>query len=139
MVGRGDDDGVDVLASQQFAEVVVGVQPLYLPVFAARRSALHGLLGVLAAGRVHVADGQHLHVLLAEEVAEWPRFIVPMPMKPSVSRSLAGTLSAPCDVALRRREGPPVTAAMLRWIKLRRVAPRGDVFMAMLQRAEGEA
>ena len=31
---------------------------------------LDGLLGVLAAGGVHVADGDDLHVLLAQEVAE---------------------------------------------------------------------
>ena len=50
VVGRGDADGVDVLAGDQFAEIVVRRAVAVLIEF------VHLFLGVVAAGGVHVAN-----------------------------------------------------------------------------------
>ena len=86
VVGRGDADRVDVLAVDDFAEIIVGralaAAPGLLGVV-----VVDVLLGGVAAGGVHVADGQHLRVL-PEEVAQQAPDCMPMPIKPIRRREL---------------------------------------------------
>src|SRR5262249_49710644 len=68
VVRRGDDHGVDVLASQHVAEVVEGVAALVLALaFLGSIPLLNRLLGALPAVRDDVADGHDLHVATAEK------------------------------------------------------------------------
>ena len=67
MVGRGDVDGVDVVAGEQFTEVdvgraVLGAVPL-----------IDAALGVVPELLPHVADGDVLHIGPAEENSLVPR------------------------------------------------------------------
>ena len=72
VVRGGDADGVDVVARQEFAEVLVGrAAVLGLPRSVGVEPA-HGFLRIVAPGGVHVADRQHLGVQV-EEVPEQPR------------------------------------------------------------------
>ena len=70
MVRRGDDDGVDIFPPQQLAEVGIDGAPFIL--------ARLDLLGVsffdylaskVATVGVHVADGEHLNVLLTKKAS----------------------------------------------------------------------
>ena len=71
MVGRRDDDRIDVFASDQFAEIVISGAPF---VRAVGRFGcvviLDHLLRVLAACGVHVAHGEHLGLGVGQKAAE---------------------------------------------------------------------
>jgi hypothetical protein len=53
VVGRGDADRVNVLAGDEFAEIVIG-RAAAVPI-----ESIHPLLRVVAAGGVHIADRKH--------------------------------------------------------------------------------
>ena len=72
MVGRGDDDGVDVFPGKQLAEVVVGVAALERRVVLLGVEVVDALLGVIAASAVDVAHGDDLRLRFAEEPAHQP-------------------------------------------------------------------
>jgi len=65
VVGGGDADGVNVLACDDFAEIGMGLA-VDLPLVV----LLDALLGGVAAGGVHVADGQHADGLVVQEGLE---------------------------------------------------------------------
>ncbi len=70
VVGRGDDNDVDIFAGDDLAEIVIrgaaGVGAAGL----GGVGGVHGFLGVLAAGGVDVADGEHLDIVTVEVAAE---------------------------------------------------------------------
>ena len=70
VVRRGDDDGVDVLVGDEFAEVGVGRATLEGGLLVLAVAFFDGLLGVFAAVGVHVADAHDLDFLAAEEVLQ---------------------------------------------------------------------
>ena len=73
VVGRGDDDGIDVLAAEELAEVCVGGaagERAFL--FLLGVVGFDLLLGVVPAFGDHVADRHDLHAGIAEEAAEVP-------------------------------------------------------------------
>ena len=93
VVGRGDDDGVDVLAVEQLAEVLVGFDFTYrfLEAVAGLLDLVHGPVAVAA---IHVADGDVLDAVLAGASRRWPRprlSGLPMPMAPMTILLLAAT------------------------------------------------
>jgi len=76
---RGNHHGIDVLAGQQFAEIVAGsAGPIRT------RGSLRGIgcldsrLGVLPTPAIHVADSQHLGLRILDE----PRQVVPLAHEP---------------------------------------------------------
>ena len=71
VVRRGDHDGVDALVLQQLAEVGVGLHALVsCRLFFLRVALLDHLRGAIAPFLDHVADGDDLDLLAAEEAAE---------------------------------------------------------------------
>jgi hypothetical protein len=113
VVGRRDDDGIDVLAIEHFPVIDVGGNAAVVLAFEVGVLLFNLRLGVFTAGGVDVADGQDLSRLVAPER---PR----VPMNPMVRRSLGGaTVSVP-----RAEAEMMVGAAMasaLTFMKLRRV------------------
>ena len=69
VVGRGDADQVDVLAGDQLAKIVIGLTARSPFCRILRVEVVDLFLGGFAARGVHVADSEHLHVLV-QEVAE---------------------------------------------------------------------
>ena len=89
MVGRGDVDGVDVVAGEQFTEVdvgraVLGAVPL-----------IDAALGVVPELLPHVADGDVLHIGPAEE-------------SPLVPRAHVADADAPHHDPVARRRGDSI-------------------------------
>jgi hypothetical protein len=73
VVGGGNHHGVDVLAGQQLAEVVVGGAAAKGPLVLLLGVAfLDDLAGIVAAFSDDVADGDDLHVAAADKVAQVP-------------------------------------------------------------------
>ena len=71
VIRRADDDGVDIAAIQQFAEIdVCGATAIGAGLAFLGVGTMHALDGVLAANAVHVADGDDLRAAVAEEALE---------------------------------------------------------------------
>src|SRR5262245_5321684 len=68
VIGRCDHDGINVLAGQQVAEVIVSLAALVRALaFLSRVAILHVLSGALPPLRDYIADGEHLHVAPAQK------------------------------------------------------------------------
>ena len=70
MVRRGDDDGVDVLALQQLAEVGIGFTTFEAGIFVLAIAFFDSLFGEFSAVGIDVADGHDLDFFAAQEAAE---------------------------------------------------------------------
>jgi hypothetical protein len=70
VIRRGDDDGVDVLAGEELAEVAVGLAAFEGGVLVLAVALGDGLLGVLTAVGIDIADGDDLDFFATEEVVE---------------------------------------------------------------------
>ncbi len=90
MIGGGDEHGVDVVAEQHVADVPVGAAA-----FVRARAIFPGIvllnagLAFLGPLALHVADGQHLHVVAAEVAAGQ--------VGPSAAEKMAAALPAQAD------------------------------------------
>lgn len=70
VVGRGNDDGVDVFAVEEFAEVGVSFAAFEGAVLVFAVAFFDGLLGVFAAVGIDIADGDDLNFFAGKEAAE---------------------------------------------------------------------
>src|SRR6266849_11045165 len=70
MVGRGDDDRIDVFSLQQLAEVIVRRAAFVRAIGLFGVEILDLFLRVFAAGGIHVAHGHRLGFLLSEKPIE---------------------------------------------------------------------
>src|SRR5258707_13429793 len=77
VVGRGDDDGVDVGTSQELAEVPVDIAtPVILPGLF-RVVVIDLLLAGVATMGVHITNGDDLSIRPAQETAQKPAGLLP--------------------------------------------------------------
>ena len=70
VIGRGDHDGVDVIARQQFPVIIVSGASLAPPVAAV--NGVHLPLALLAARPIDVANREKLHRRVVHEPAQMP-------------------------------------------------------------------
>ena len=83
VVRGGDHHAVNVLAGQQFTEIVIGRAAVVLPAGLRRRVVgFDDLLALVAARLVHVAHRQQLHVAVADQPRQMPAPHTPAPDQP---------------------------------------------------------
>ena len=90
VVGRGDHDGVDIVAREQVLIVFVKVYLAFLPLVGI--VFFHAFLETLALDVVHVASGKHLHAVDRQETGQQVHRLLPEADKADVDRVGGGRL-----------------------------------------------